>query len=81
MRDKSGTYANIMLIIDDEVWIVKKVNTGNSRAILLSNSGKSSHQFLTTTKFLKNQRGIEFSKLMDMFTKTITLCLQAQEDR
>ena len=43
--------------------------------------GDCPHQFLTTTNLPKNQRGREFSKLVDRFTKTITLCLQAQEDR
>jgi len=36
VRDKSGSCAIVMLIIDHDVWIA---NTGDSRAILSSNAG------------------------------------------
>lgn len=36
VRDKSGSCAIVMLIIDDDVWIA---NTGDSRAIMSSYNG------------------------------------------
>ena len=37
VRDKSGSCAIVMLIIDDDVWIA---NTGDSRAIMSSYNGQ-----------------------------------------
>jgi protein phosphatase 2C family protein 2/3 len=37
VRDKSGSCALVMLLIDDDVWIA---NTGDSRAVMSSNGGK-----------------------------------------
>lgn len=36
MKDKSGSCAIVMLVIDDKVWIA---NTGDSRAVISSNKG------------------------------------------
>ena len=38
MRDKSGSCAIVMLVIDDQIWIA---NTGDSRACMSSNQGAS----------------------------------------
>ena len=38
VRDKSGSCAIVMLIIDNDVWIA---NTGDSRAVMSSNHGST----------------------------------------
>lgn len=38
VRDKSGSCAIVMLIIDNDVWIA---NTGDSRAVMSSNQGST----------------------------------------
>jgi protein phosphatase 2C family protein 2/3 len=38
IRDKSGSCAIVMLIIDDDVWIA---NTGDSRAVLSKSQGRN----------------------------------------
>lgn len=43
IRDKSGSCAIVMLIIDDDVWIA---NTGDSRAVMSLNQGE---KFVTIT--------------------------------
>ena len=47
MKDKSGSCAIVMLVIDDKVWIA---NTGDSRAVISSNKGESFSQITNDHK-------------------------------
>ena len=40
VRDKSGSCAIVMLIIDSDVWVA---NTGDSRAVICSHEGSKFH--------------------------------------
>ena len=58
VRDKSGSCAIVMLIIDDDVWIA---NTGDSRAIMSSYNGQ---KFTSISNYHKPSEDAEKKRIL-----------------